>query len=284
MNAQIVGYRAKSFEARNLAYFFLIAFGLPLLAFGPFIFGILKWPATIGPGLVVVFTIVQFSPLIAAFVMTRITEGKPGVHALWRRFWNRNLSIRWLLVVLLINPVIRLVASLIDRTLSGQTYPLLTPAVLPTFIYGLFIGIQEEFGWRGYALPRFQAKWNALTSSLILGAIWAPYHLGNWLLPPGDPRRTDNFWEFAVWLMCLSIMSTWIFNNTNGSVLAVVLFHAAATNGLIDCCSVPWGMKLIVGVTLLAAILIVAVFGPKDLVRRRAEAAASPRELQEVGV
>jgi membrane protease YdiL (CAAX protease family) len=284
MNAQIVGYRAKAFEARNLAYFFLIAFGLPLLAFGPFMFGILKWPATIGPGLAVVFTIVQFSPLIAAFVMTRITGGKPGVQALWRRFWNRNLSIRWLLVVLLINPVIRLVASLIDRTLSGQTYPLLIPDVLPTFIGGLFMGIQEEFGWRGYVLPRFQAKWNALTSSLILGAIWAPYHLGKWILPPGDPRRTDNFWEFTVWIICLSILSTWIFNNTNGSVLAVVLFHAATTNGLIDCCSVPWGMELIVGVTLLAAILIVAVFGPKDLVRRRAEATASPRELQEVGV
>jgi membrane protease YdiL (CAAX protease family) len=278
MDTKLVGYKAKAFEARNLAFYFLLVFGMPLLVFGPFMLGILKWPARIGPGLGILFTVVQFAPLIAAFVVTGITEGKPGVKALWRRFWNRDLSLKWLLVILLLNPALRLVASLVDRTLSGQTYPFLIPDIFPTLLGRLIIGIQEEFGWRGYALPRFQARWNALTSSIILGAIWAPYHLGNWFLPPGDPRRQDSFWEFALWIILLSILTTWIFNNTNGSILAAVLFHAVTTNGLIDCCSVSWGMELILGVYLLAAILIVIIFGPRNLVRHRVDAHSPLRE------
>jgi len=275
MTTQTVGYKAKAFELRNLVFFFLIAFGAPLLVFGPFMLGILKLPASVGPGLGILFSVLQFAPMIAAFVVTGITEGKPGVRALWGRFWNRDMSIKWLLVALLLNPALRLVASLVDRTLGGQAYPILIPGALSMVPMGIIIGIREEFGWRGYALPRFQARWNALTSSIILGAIWALYHFGNWILPP---RRQDSFWEFALWIILLSILTTWIFNNTNGSVLAAVLYHAVTTNGLIDCCSVSWAMKLVVGVTLLAVILIVIIFGPRNLVRQRVDAHFPLRE------
>jgi membrane protease YdiL (CAAX protease family) len=151
---------------------------------------------------------------------------------------------------------------------GGEHLPLLEPNFISPLLFGIIIGIQEEFGWRGYVLPRFQAKWNALTSSVILGVLWAPYHLGNWLSPGG---RTDSFWEFSLWIILISIFTTWIFNNTNGSILAAVLFHAITTNGIVGCCGVTWAMELLLGIYLIAAILIVAVFGPKNLVRQKSE-------------
>lgn len=268
MNAQPVGYKAKAFEARNLIFYFLIAF-LPVFVAVLVAAGILDFPSDPGPGLKILFAVAQFSPLIAAFVVTATTEGKAGLKALWKRFWNRDLSIKWLLVILLFNPMVRLIANLISRAAGGEHYPFLEqPNILPLLLSGLIIGIQEEVGWRGYALPRFQARWGALTSSIILGAIWAPYHIGNWLIPGG---RTDSFLEFSLWIILISIFTTWIFNNTNGSILAAVLFHAIVTNGIAGCCGVTWAMELLLGIYLVAAIIILAVFGPKNLVRQKRE-------------
>jgi len=266
MNAQLVGYKAKAFEARNLIFFFLIAF-LPVFVALLVAAGILDLPSDPGPGLIILFVVAQFSPLIAALVVTAITEGRTGLKALWKRFWNKDISVKWLLVILLFNPMVRLIGNLISRAAGGEHYPFLEPNFLSVLLSGIIVGIQEEFGWRGYALPRFQARWGALTSSIILGAIWAPYHIGNWLIG----ERTDSFLEFSLWIILLSIFTTWIFNNTNGSILAAILFHAIVTNGIVGCCGVNWAMKLLIGIYLVAAIIIVAIFGPKSLVRQKRE-------------
>ena len=283
MNTQTIGYKAEAFEGRNLALFFLIVMGIPWLLSAPFLMGILKWPTNVGPGLGVLLGVMQFLPLIGAFLLAGISKGKTGIMELWKRFWNRNLSIKWLLVILLLNPAIRLVASLIDRVVTGESYPILITDWLPASLLGIVIGIQEEFGRRGYVLPRLQARWNALTSSLILGVIWAFYHVLSWLMPPGNPSRQGYFGWFALWIICLSIFSTWIFNNTKGSVLAAVLYHAATTNGLIDCCSGTWGWELVTGVTVLVAILVVIIYGPKTLTRQRGEEVTRLEEARAEG-
>ena len=278
LNTQPVGYKAKAFEARNLILYFLIAF-LPVFVVVLVAAGILDFPSNPGPGLKILFAVAQFSPLIAALVMTAATEGKAGLQALWKRFWNRDLSLKWLLVILLFNPMVRLIANLISRAAGGEHYPFLEPNFLSLLLLGIIIGIQEEVGWRGYALPRFQARWGALTSSIILGAIWAPYHIGNWLLG----ERTDSFLEFSLWIILISIFTTWIFNNTNGSILAAVLFHAVVTNGIVGCCGVSWAMELLLGIYLVAAIIIVAIFGPKNLVRQKPEEATAQEKVRVMG-
>ena len=91
----------------------------------------------------------------------------------------------------------------------------------------IFNGMFEEFGWRGYVLPRFQARWNALASSLILGVIWAAWHAGQWFVPGSNLYHRD-FWLWSLGTILLSILMTWIFNNTKGSVLAASLLHGMA--------------------------------------------------------
>jgi len=271
MTTQTVEYKAKAFELRNLGYFFLMVFGFQALKYEvSHSSGEGLSALSAGPG-VILDLLGSWGPIIAAFVVTAITEGKSGIGGLWRRFWNRNMSIKWLLVALLIIPTMELVSNLVSRMLNGQAYPFLNLPSPPWMVISVFIsafiftGMFEEFGWRGYVLPRFQARWNALTSSLILGVIWASWHFGQWFIP--DVSRQEPIWGFILRTILEAILITWIFNNTKGSVLAAVLFHAMVNTGPIGIGSA----RVFYGVHLLTVILIVLIFGPKYLVRQRLE-------------
>ena len=287
MNTQTVEYKAKAFEPRNLAFFFLLAFGLTWIKDGLAALFDLKMPTSITDPVILFVVFIgipgAIGPTFAAFVMTAITEGKPGVKNLWKRFWNRNASLKWLLVALLFYDAIRLTANLIARALDIQAYPILElpdplwsyiPALVTPFIIN---GMGEEFGWRGYALPRFQARWNALTSSLILGVIWASWHILFFFIP-GASLYQRNFLEWAPWIILSSVIYTWLFNNTKGSVLIAALFHATANYSMfiLPTHASVWYFMAIM---LLAMILIVIVFGTKNLVRQRVEAHSPLREL-----
>ncbi len=278
METQTVGYKAKAFDARNLVFYFLIVFGLQALRYGLLISGVLKLPSGEGPASLlkdpslIIMTVASWGPIIAAFLVTAFTEGKTGIRTLWRRFWNRNMSAKWLLVTLLFLPALALVDNLVIRLLDGQDYPvffLYQPAwtIITSFAYAFFAnGVLEEFGWRGYVLPRFQARWNALASSLILGILWAAWHAGQWFVP-GSSLYGRDFWLWSLGTILLTIIMTWIFNNTKGSVLAAALFHGTINTGVFAFL-LDWRYY---GIELLVVIFIVIIFGLKDLVKRKPE-------------
>jgi membrane protease YdiL (CAAX protease family) len=270
-------YKAEAFEPRNLVFFFLLAFGLTWIS--AILLGIFDpdMPTSITDPIILFFILIvlpgAFGPSLAAFIMTRLSEGKPGVKALWKRFWNRNLSLKWVMVTLLSYDALRLVANLVARTIDGQPYPMVdtsTPIwmTIPLFIQAFILsGMGEEFGWRGYALPRFQARWNALTSSIILGLVWASWHIPFFFIP-NQTLYQRNFWEWIPLTLLSSIIYTWIFNNTKGSVLAAALIHASLNASIIV---LPTYSSLwyYYGILLLLVILILLIFGPKDFVRQK---------------
>jgi membrane protease YdiL (CAAX protease family) len=269
-------YKSESFELRNLVFFFILAFGLTWISV--ILLGLfdLKMPAAI-PILLLVGLPGAFGPTVAAFIMTGITYGKSGINDLWNHFWNRNLNIIWLLVILLSYDLLRLVANIIARIIYGQNYQIIDLAspiwiIIPLFFQAFILsGMGEEFGWRGYALPRFQAKWNALTSSIVLGLIWASWHIPFFFIH-NQPLYQRNFWEWVPLILLSSVIYTWIFNNTKGSVLAAALIHASLNTSVVV---LPTYSSLwyYYGIMLLAVILIVIIFGPKNFVRQRPEEA-----------
>ena len=285
------GFREEKLEGRNLIVFFLIAFAWSWLWWFLFIAGVLNMPADVGvagtapsrfsPVLLIVL-IMPFGPTLAAFLMTAWTRGRQGVRALWKRFWNRSLSWRWLLVALLIWPLLRLVTNLVGR-IAGYNLPLWVYPDQPWILVFPFLagilhgGLSEEFGWRGYALPRLQARWNALTSSLILGVIEGLWHAP--LLLMAGQRHEKNVFELVFWMTLAIILRTWIFNNTNGSLLAAVLTHAMGNTAsdIVYCCGT---LGQLYWVYTIAVVLVVLVFGPKDLVRRRRVPARSGASLE----
>lgn len=287
MTSQTGGFKAKAFEPRNLAFFFLIVYGLNailwLLAaiFHPQQPTSLSDPSVLFWALVVVPTVI--GPTLAAFFLTAITEGKPGVKALWKRFWNRSLSLKWLLVSLLGIEALRLVTNLAVRTVEGQPYPIVdtsTPFWMTILLFLATLissGMGEEFGWRGYVLPRLQAKWNALTSSIVLGFLWAAWHIPAFIIPNISPLYQRNFLEWLPLALLFTVTCTWIFNNTRGSVLAAAIFHASLNTSVVvlPTQSSYWYYH---GFFMIAVILIVIVFGAQSFVRQPLEGAPTMEE------
>jgi hypothetical protein len=92
----------------------------------------------------------------------------------------------------------------------------------------LWVVIGEEYGWRGFALPRLQNQIGSLGASLVIGCLWACWHLPMFFIP-GSPQYTDSFFYSFSSYVCLvtfwSIIMTMLYNRTKGSVLVCMIFH-----------------------------------------------------------
>ena len=148
----------------------------------------------------------------------------------------------------------------------------------------LLISVAEEFGWRGYALDRLQAKfqtskYTAIKASIILGIIWACWHIPLFFTPgEGKSFEIQYFPLFLVMAILLAISFTWFHNNSNGSILAAIVFHTSINSAgiIIPITSSPsipsyQGYVTLDSVILLITIIIIAIFGAKTLVRNKQE-------------
>jgi uncharacterized protein len=157
---------------------------------------------------------------------------------LFKRFFLWRVDWKWYLVAILLFPTLRFTAILLTAWLTGvpadYSHPMirdlvpldwpLIAMVIPWILFEVFTN-GEEMGWRGYVLPRLQAKYNALISSLILGAIWSVWHLPKFF---GAGLNGDlSFFWFTVFTVSVAVLYTWLYNNTGGSLLLVTLFHAS---------------------------------------------------------
>jgi membrane protease YdiL (CAAX protease family) len=171
-------------------------------------------------------------PTLSAFIMTGITEGRIGIRRLLRRYVLWRVGFRWYLFVLLVIPAIEVLGAIVvpgalasfqSLTLSlVLTYPV---AFVSTFILGGPLG--EEPGWRGFALPRLQPLHGPLVGSVILGILWALWHLPLFWSGVWTPPTIPNIVMFILMITALTIIMTWVFNNAKGSLLITMLMHAS---------------------------------------------------------
>ena len=222
-----------------VASFFVLAYAISWILWVPLIL-YMKFvlPADQDPGwLMLPMTVGLYAPTIAAIIMTRILEGKPGVKKLWAKFLVWRVGFRWYLAAFLLAPVAALAAMGI-YVLQGGTLGQFDPSqwymVLlgPVFALPFFVG--EEMGWRGYALPRLQQKYSALWSSIIVGALWVFWHTPAFWASQGTALSGKPVTLYLVgWYLILmigvSILMTFVYNNSKGSLLLAVLFHGMFT-------------------------------------------------------
>jgi len=258
-------------ENRNLLLYLLVAFVWTWI-FWLSLFVLSKSPLE-DPSAVLFFVIGSFGPFIAALSVTHFTEGKDAVRTLMKKGINFRFKKIWFIPIFLFFPavygLIYLVGVMIGFTLdlAWLSNPLI---LVPTFLL-LFVvnGTAEEFGWRGYALEKLQRSYSAVVSSFILGFIWWLWHIPLFFV--------GFFGDLPVWLYLIqiviySILFTWIYNSTNGSVFATMIFHAMAnlTVGYVFPVS-QFGLSLPIffGSILMALItsLIVVIWGPRRLAR-----------------
>jgi membrane protease YdiL (CAAX protease family) len=228
-------------------------------------------------------------PSLLAIVLTAIVLSRGALRKLLGRLLIWRVNPLWYVVVVLVpvalaggvvalNTLVGGPAISVDATLLGAVI-LLAFSIFPGSAMG------EEIGWRGYALPRLQATRSALSASLILGVIWGFYHLP--LSFTGQAFRSPSILvPFAISAIALSVILTWVYNSTGGSLLLVVLLHATA-NLPLTLLLEPLGSRAMVpflvyvGLMVVVAIVVVIWAGPAHLSRthRKQEEPASQPEV-----
>lgn len=209
---------------RGLGLFLALAFALPWLVWFTTIAqqkGMIGWhvpsPLAFWLGLP-----------IATFVAAGVSGGWPAILDVLRRMVRWRVGWQWYLAAILITPAAAAVALLVGRA-WGQPFP--APTVGASSLLGLFalnlwlFLITEEPAWRGFALPRLQAVMSPAAAALLLGAIWGVWHLPLFLTE-GTFQSQVPFLGFMLSAVATSVMITWLFDHTRGSVLLAALFHA----------------------------------------------------------
>ena len=210
----------------------------PLVTFFILVFG-LTWvvgvPRAAGAPLVTVGQAWTWAPAIATLLAAALTGGRAAVSELGARLVRWRVGWQWYLVVILGPAVFSLVVAGVYVMLGGSWADAAPPAIregplvmLPLFLLILTLtdGLGEELAWRGFALPRLLSRHNALVASLILGVIWALWHLPL-VWTEGNAMYHQPIWLLLVDIPAKSILFTWVFLHTRGSVLLAMLFHGA---------------------------------------------------------
>lgn len=263
---------------RAIAAFLVLAFGWSWAFWVP------KALAALGilDGVPVLPELGAFGPTVAAFVLVAYANGVTGVRRLFGRAVQVDYPARWLAVALLL-PVGVVAAALVVAYAAGTvpSYPWAgTPIVLPiAFVFIFFLGgpVQEEFGWRGYLLDPLQDRLGATVAGLAIGLVWAVWHLPLFYIPSQTIYYNIPMFGFFVSTAFLSVLHTWLYNNTNRSLLPALLMHTAFNwaNGMFPVLeSDPASLTLLVMLAV-ATVAVVAYWGPSTLSQPRSRSDAT---------
>jgi membrane protease YdiL (CAAX protease family) len=213
-------------------------------------------------------------PALLALVFTAVSDGKSGVRALLGKLGRWRISLKWLAIALLLALALRLAMSVAALLLglipAIQLRPASPSQLLVLALILIIAAIPEELGWRGYALTKLLTRRTALVASLVIGVLWGTLHLA--LLLPGMMYEAAPPLPTLLHLIALSVLITWLYVQSGGSVVLTTIFHAAQSffvivNEGISQSQQTW---LMAGVYLAAA-LVVAILTGWQLTRQRAE-------------
>lgn len=197
------------------------------------------------------FILAVYSPAFAGVILVWRHYGLPGLGSLFRRLTLWRASTLWWLFLIIGIPAIVYTGAAIKGTIYDP-FPF-SPwyQALPALALALFLGPVEEFGWRGLALPLLQRKFNPFWSGLILGIIWATWHIPSFLIG-GTPQSAWSSGPYFLGVVAISVILTPLFNTSRGSLLIAALYHFQMMNPLWPDAQ-PWDNYLFIA----AAVIVV---------------------------
>ncbi len=169
-------------------------------------------------------------PAIGALLTIRMTEGSEEVRKFLRRIMNRRFSPIWYVLAITIPFLINGFCSLAAIIYEGASVPeswINLEFSLGFLVFFMFWnGFGEEIGWRGFALPLIQEKIGPLLGNLVLGMVWAVWHLPVFVIA-GSYQYGSSFVDYSIMLISWSYMMAFLVDGARGSVLVAVLYHEA---------------------------------------------------------
>ncbi|MGC8825401.1 MAG: CPBP family glutamic-type intramembrane protease [Anaerolineae bacterium] len=212
-------------------------------------------------------------PTLAALIVLLILQDQAGIRELFGSLLKWRASPGWFAFVFGFWIVVPAVALGIGALLGG-TPPALEKfpwgSLLPIFLMMLFSNVWEEIGWRGFALPRLQERYGDLVIVFLMGALWSLWHLPL-MLNPSSPMAGLPWAGELMYSLALTVLYTWLYLHTAGSLLFVSLFHAVSNTAafvLLEMGVYRSSYLAVVALTAVSAVSIVMVYGTRRFIRR----------------
>ena len=228
--------------------------------------------------------LMTFVPMTAALILSYRGHGTEGVVALLGRAldFRRFNGARWYLTALLFVPVVYVLEfSVLQWTGAEPPLPQIALDQAMFFFVAFFIGaIGEELGWQGYAYPALRKRRSALSAALVVGVIWALWHVIPFVQLGRNPAWI--FWH-SLSAIVLRIIIVWLCANTRGSVLVAVLFHTMVnvSFALFSNAGSYYDPFVTFMILAFATGLIIVVWGPETLARFRWQVGSDSKDRSE---
>ena len=211
-----------------VAIFFALTFAMTWACWTPAVLA----AGALSPALSWLWLLGVFAPALVAIAVTGRLDGREGVRPLLRGVTTWRVPLRWYGFAVGYIAGIKLAAAGIERLFTGS-WPAFgheRPVILLiATALSAPVQIGEELGWRGFALPRLADRMGLRWASVVLGVIWAAWHLPQFSLVSADTYH-QSFPIWSVEVVALSVAMAWLYGRTHGSVLLTMIMHAAVNN------------------------------------------------------
>lgn len=178
------------------------------------------------------FLLGVFAPSLVALALTALAEGSDGVGRLLARVARWRVEARYYVFALIYFAAIKMAAALVHRVVTGE-WPRFGEIpglwLLAAILASTAVQLGEELGWRGYALPRLARRFGLPGASVMLGLLWAFWHLPLFFMV-GTGSTGQSFVVYLLQVTAVSVAMGWLYWRTDGSLLLVMLMHAAMNN------------------------------------------------------
>jgi membrane protease YdiL (CAAX protease family) len=182
------------------------------------------------------------APAVVALALTRLVDGRAGVRTLLRSIVRLPIGLGWYVFAVGYMATVKGVVAVLHRVATGA-WPMFGDTTVLVIAGAILVSTPvqagEELGWRGYALPRLARRLGLAWASIVLGAIWAAWHLPLFFIA-ATGTTGQSFPAYALGVTALSVAMAWLYWRT-GSLLLLMLMHAAINNtaGLVRTPDVP---------------------------------------------
>lgn len=209
--------------------YFLLACGITWSVWAPISYGYMNGSIELTPTIILIYVLGSFGPFLAAAIVTKLT-GR-SLRTWFAQALKWRVQVKWWLAAFFLPVLLYALMAAIHLLMGGKLrlIGLSSLLALPGGFFSVFLwgGGNEELGWRGLALPRLQARYNPLVSSLIVGVVWTLWHAPPGIIELGFVDWVTDLPFYMTTVTGISVVTTWLYNKTGGSVLLAMVFHAS---------------------------------------------------------